>query len=130
MEIVLNLVWCLVAVAGLLFWLRTDACTGVEKRKRLIALGMLLILLFPVISISDDLWAVQSLAEADSALRRFSDVNHSHLVLPRTPMLVALSAGAAQKSSNLGFIRKSEDSGATLRVLSRETAADRAPPSA
>src|ERR1700742_1146740 len=70
MEIFLNLAWMAVAVVSVVLWLRSERRTGKELRLPMIALAMLLLILFPVISVSDDLWSVQNLAETDSTQRR------------------------------------------------------------
>jgi hypothetical protein len=70
MELFLNSAWAFVAFVSLCLWLRFEKR---EKRQRwlpFVALAMLLVLLFPVISVSDDLWAMQNPAEVDSAVRR------------------------------------------------------------
>jgi len=48
----------------------------------MIALGALLLILFPVISVSDDLWSVQNPAEADTCLRRNDTPSGAHAILP------------------------------------------------
>jgi hypothetical protein len=59
---------------------------------------MLIAILFPVISVSDDLLAIQNPAEADNYLRRdHRDTSYTH---PVQPMLAVL---ASVHSSGVGF---------------------------
>ncbi|HEX3891063.1 MAG TPA: hypothetical protein VHW46_00700 [Terracidiphilus sp.] len=82
MEIFLNLAWSLLAIASVLLWTSQERRIGSERRLPLIALVLLLMMLFPVISVSDDLWAVQNPAEADTCLRRDHVVTCPHCALP------------------------------------------------
>jgi hypothetical protein len=83
MEIFLNLAWVALSLVSVLFWLRCERRTGTERRPAMIALAMLLIILFPVISVSDDLWSIQNPAETDSCQRR----NHNHIAsCPHSPV--------------------------------------------
>ncbi len=70
MESLLNLVWVLMAVSCLCLWFRFGGRTGCDRRVSFVALVMLLIILFPVVSVSDDLWSVQNPAETDTCQRR------------------------------------------------------------
>ena len=70
MEFFFNFVWALVAAASVCFWLRLGRRTVSEGHASLIALVMLIVILFPVISVSDDLWAAQNPAETDTSQRR------------------------------------------------------------
>ncbi len=74
MELLLNLAWVAVA-AGLVFLWLNEASGGVPKnredrRRQLIAIAILIAILFPVISVSDDLLAMQNASESDNYLRR------------------------------------------------------------
>ena len=70
MELVLNLAWVLLATLMFCLWLRFAPPTGADRYLQLVALTVLLLILFPVISVTDDLQAVQNPAETDSLLRR------------------------------------------------------------
>jgi hypothetical protein len=69
MELFLNLAGLLVAVAMFCLWLRWAPREGLDRQTQLVALAVLILLLFPVISVTDDLMAVQNPAETDSSLR-------------------------------------------------------------
>lgn len=88
MELFLNLAWVCVAVASVCLWLRLGNGTVPERRRQLIALSVLIAVLFPVISVSDDLLAIQSASEVDSCMRR----NHlapsnAHAISPITAVI-------------------------------------------
>jgi hypothetical protein len=87
MELLCNFVWALVAVASICFWLKQGRRSSADGRSSLVGLAMLIVILFPVISVSDDLWSLQNPAEGDTCQRRdHSDgCSHSHF-----PAAVAL----------------------------------------
>jgi hypothetical protein len=75
METVLNLVWALVVALMFVLWLRLAPHNapkrGVDSPQvQFVALAVLIMLLFPVISVTDDLQAIQNPAETDSCQRR------------------------------------------------------------
>ena len=72
MELTLNLFWLLLTVPALFLWRRQGLGRRQDHRSYLVlpALGCLLILLFPVISTSDDLRAMR--AEAEDSVTRDS----------------------------------------------------------
>lgn len=70
MELLLNLAWLLLAAMMICLWLCFAPRTGVSSCLQLVALAVLLLILFPVISVTDDLQAAQNPAEADCLVRR------------------------------------------------------------
>lgn len=70
MEIFLNLAWAVLAVVLVGLWLRTGSRIGHSRRSQIIAIAVLIAILFPVISVSDDLMAIQNPAETDNCQRR------------------------------------------------------------
>lgn len=73
MELLLNLAWLLLALPA--FWLWQDARTAPATRKftacqGLLALGCLLVILFPVVSASDDFRAMRAEMEESPASKR------------------------------------------------------------
>jgi hypothetical protein len=75
METILNLVWALLVALMFGMWLRfaprIGPCRRVDSRRmQFVALAVLILLLFPVISVTDDLQAIQNPAETDSCQRR------------------------------------------------------------
>jgi hypothetical protein len=69
-EIFLNLAWAVLAVTLVALWLRTGSPTGHSRRSQIISIAVLIAILFPVISVSDDLMAAQNPAETDNCQRR------------------------------------------------------------
>jgi hypothetical protein len=81
-ETVLNLLWLTLALAALAHWLVKAQGDSPEQSKalRLTALVMLLVLLFPVISLTDDLQSAATFAEGERAgLRVASNDIHAAL---------------------------------------------------
>src|SRR5271155_1180183 len=70
MEIILNLAWACCSIGLILLWLRVRDSDPSTRRVQLMALAMVVLLLLPVISLSDDLLAMQAPAETDSGARR------------------------------------------------------------
>lgn len=80
MELLLNLVWVVLAVylAGL--WLKDGPRAGTDRRRQFVALAMAILILLPAISMTDDLLAAQKTAEVDTCLRRDHDGSGPHLI--------------------------------------------------
>jgi hypothetical protein len=70
MELTLNLVWALLAAYLVQLWMVHARREGASRQTQLAALAMMLLILFPVISVTDDLLAAQNPAEVESSLRR------------------------------------------------------------
>ncbi len=101
MELVLNLGWAVLAAVMIGLWLRHGPREGASRRTQVIALAVLLAILFPVISVSDDLQSVNNPAEIDTSVRRNHVVASPHSILPSVvaaiPSLPAdFSPGAPQ----------------------------------
>lgn len=101
MEAILNSVWALVAVAFVCLWVQPGRRINRDADRRLsfIALVMLIVVLFPVISVSDDLWSLQNPAETDTCQRRDHRASCPHSILPviaavPEPTSVELSFGS------------------------------------
>jgi hypothetical protein len=97
MELVLNLAWVLLATLMFYLWPRFSPRTGADRRMQFVALALLILILFPVISVTDDLQAVQNPAETDSCLRRDHIVANPHSIFP------AVAALPLPVSAELGF---------------------------
>jgi hypothetical protein len=103
MELALNLAWVLLATLMFCLWLQDTPRIGSDRRipdrrMQLMALAVLILILFPVISVTDDLLAAQNPAEADSCLRRDHVVSCAHSIFPAAaappqPALAELSFG-------------------------------------
>jgi hypothetical protein len=87
METVLNLAWALLAALMFCLWLRHSPLVGPNRRAdslglQFVALTVLILLLFPVISVTDDLQAAQNPAETTSCQRRDHVCSAPHHVFP------------------------------------------------
>jgi hypothetical protein len=102
MELFFNLAWLVVAGALVALWLRGNGQTHRGSRGQVIAMAVLIAILFPVISVSDDLQAIQNASEADNYLRRDHLVpSNQSLVQPMLAVIVpAMIAGLG-----FGFLR-------------------------
>src|ERR1700722_11122625 len=87
MELVLNLAWALSAIVVVCSWLRFGPRAGAGRPAQLVALAVLILILFPVISVTDDLQAAQNPAEVDFCLRRDHVVSNSHSTFPAVATL-------------------------------------------
>jgi len=101
MELVLNLGWALSAAVFFCIWLGHSRQAGAGRRTQLVALAVLVLILFPVISVTDDLQAMQNPAEADCCLRRDHAVCNAHSIFPSVaavppPVFAEVSLGFLQ----------------------------------
>ncbi|MGD0938840.1 MAG: hypothetical protein ABR905_03940 [Terracidiphilus sp.] len=80
MEIFLNLIWVLLAVASLPLWVSYGRQEGASRRAQLAALVILIAILFPVISVTDDLLTIQNPAEIECCARRSHSVSCPHSI--------------------------------------------------
>lgn len=115
MELFLNLAGALIAVVIVCLWLRFGPRSGIRLGTQLVALALLILILFPMISMTDDLLAVQNAAETDVGLR----VDHLYLstasfapVLMPDPFLV----------ENHSIFRRDSESGTVAASASKPPA--------
>jgi hypothetical protein len=99
MELALNLVWMALAVLMFWLWMRHDSPERVSRRTQFIALAAVLLILLPVISVTDDLMAAQNPAETDSCQRKDHVCSNARptpfaVVDLTLPVLAELSIGA------------------------------------
>ena len=98
MELILNLTWALTATAMSLLWLRFGLRTG-SRRIQAVSLVILLLVLFPVISVSDDLVSLQNPAEVDSWGRRNHEMASMISLVPHVVAAFLFSAADQQPSA-------------------------------
>ena len=67
MELALNLVWLILALPAFVIWRRQRASA---RKSGLVLLGCLLALLFPIVSVTDDLHPISAEIEECSPLKR------------------------------------------------------------
>jgi hypothetical protein len=87
MELTLNLAWVLLAALMFWQWLRLAPRSSPDRRMQFVALAVLLLILFPVISVTDDLQAAQNPAEVDTCLRRDHAASNAHSIFPAVAAL-------------------------------------------
>lgn len=78
MEIFFNLVWIALATVMVWQWKRCARQEGAGRWTQVAAMAMLVLLLFPVISVSDDLRVAQNLTEDEFSVRRSLSAASDH----------------------------------------------------
>lgn len=137
MELLLNLLWLMLALPAILIWRRQSGCarsSGKQFHSRsFVVLGCLLALLFPVVSATDDLHPIS--AEIEESGRSKGTVKQSPGV--KSPAWTCDGGGVARLVHVASFRPENETSGAVselLPVLPQQalvsTINDRAPPEA
>lgn len=101
MEFALNLIWVLLSVALVRLWLCRAPREGTSRRMQIAAVAMLILLLFPVISVTDDLQAAQNVAEEDIYLRRDHVAAGPHFI----PVVFAAIPTAVIGELSFGYLR-------------------------
>lgn len=83
MELALNLAWLMLAVSMAVLWLRLAPEGWRDRRAQFVALALVLLILLPAVSVTDDLVAARFPPElTKKAFRRGQDWEHHHVVLP------------------------------------------------
>jgi hypothetical protein len=110
MEMTLNLAWVALAVWMVWAWVRFAPREGrpgsVDWRVQLVALGLVILILFPAISMTDDLTATRNPAEVDTYIRRDHDWLHPHVLIPAA-MVLAISLFARLSLGTVELIARS-----------------------
>jgi hypothetical protein len=99
MELVLNLAWMLLATLTCWLWVSYAPRKGADRRTQLVALALVILILFPVISVTDDLQMAQNPAETDCCQRKdHVHVNHHPMLHPvpefALPSIAAIPSGS------------------------------------
>jgi hypothetical protein len=130
MELALNLVWLILALPAFVVWRRQSASA---RSSGIVLLGCLLALLFPIVSVTDDLHPISAEIEECSPLKR--TVKQSPCL--KSPARGSDNGGAAPQPRVASFRPEDDAIGAVseyLHILSRQALAgtidDRAPPKA
>ena len=89
MELILNLVWAATGLAMLVAWWRMPRHEYATRAGQALCLAVAILLLLPVISLSDDLVAAQMTTETDCCVRRAPE-GHGQAVHPGTCVHVAI----------------------------------------
>jgi hypothetical protein len=129
MELALNLAWALLAAYLVRLWMVHARREGASRRTQIAALVMLILVLFPVISVTDDLLAAQNPAEVESSLRRDDGALQSHSIVPvlaaLPPVFFASPDFAAPRCVTLCYSTTS-----TVKSPALQSIQNRPPPSA
>ncbi len=101
MELILNLGWALVAAWMVCAWLGFAPSGSNSRRKQAVTLAVILLILLPAISMTDDLVAAQNPAEVVSTIRRDHDDSQTHSIVPMAsalplPMFAGLGVAVVQ----------------------------------
>lgn len=99
MELTLNLVWLALTMLMMWAWLHYPAKADVEKRGagranvdwrvQFVALALVILILLPAISMTDDLMAARNPAEVETTcLRRDHALVHPHVLVPAVAALI------------------------------------------
>jgi hypothetical protein len=91
MEVFFNLSWAALSAILVLLWLRAAPRDGASRRLQFVALAVLILVLFPVVSVTDDLQAALNPAETDTCQRRSHVLPVAHSVIPAVAVLPLLS---------------------------------------
>lgn len=102
MELFLNLAWAALAISLVGAWLRVEE--GSDRRRQLVAISVLIAILLPAISISDDLMAMQNATETDTCQRRQQLVsNGTHPLAPHSETALPAALHPLTTLADLGF---------------------------
>jgi hypothetical protein len=89
MELYLNYAWMCAAVTSACLWVRLGRRTLVHQHLSLVGLFLFIVILFPVISVTDDLWSVQNPAEAKTFQLREQRATSLHSASPGIEALLS-----------------------------------------
>jgi hypothetical protein len=87
MELTLNLGWALSAIWMVCAWLRISPRETRHRRAQAVTLAVVILILLPAISMTDDLIAAQNPAEVVSSMRRDHDGSAPHSIVPKSAAL-------------------------------------------
>lgn len=101
MELALNLAWMMLTALMCGLWMRYAPVKGVDRRTQFVALALVLLILFPVISVTDDIVMAQNPAETDYCQRKDHAVENAHVTLHPVaaailPVITAVSSESSQ----------------------------------
>jgi ABC-type uncharacterized transport system YnjBCD permease subunit len=130
MELALNLIWSLLALVMVCLWLRQAPRDASQRRAQMIALCVLLIILLPAISMTDDLMAAQNPAEVDSSLRRDHDYVRPHAIFPAAAAMLQLAFAGVSLDTHHQAVAPSLDSAPAFDPPALAPIQNRPPPAA
>jgi hypothetical protein len=136
MELLLNLAWLLLAVPAYWLWRGSGSISAKYKFTRwqcLLALACLLVILFPVISATDDLMAMRTeMEESPISKRSIRQASHDKVSVWNTGLQAPPALLRTASTFALGAEHRDLPLSPTLRLLAIPSAlpAGRAPPAA
>jgi len=129
MELVLNLAWIVLAALMYLLWIRCAPQKGADRRTQILALALVILILFPVISVTDDLMTAQNPAETESCQRKGHVLANLHPTLHPLAGLILLSL--ADLSTDSFHIAVADDSrNPIVDIPALDSIQNRPPPAA
>ena len=127
MELSLNLAWMVLTAIMCGLWMRYAPLKGASRRTQFAALALVLLILFPVISVTDDIVTAQNPAETDCLQRKNHAVEDAHHVLhPIADMILPMIAALSPESCQ--FIQLSYLPPPTAMVYAMNRIQNRPPP--
>jgi hypothetical protein len=110
-------------------WLHYAPLKGAGRRTQIVALALMLLILFPVISVTDDLITAQNPAETVTLLRKGQAVETAHSALHPVPNFI-LPAIAEPVSESRQWIQQGHLPALAAMVPAMGTIQNRPPPAA
>ncbi len=129
MELVLNLAWMVLATLTYWLWISYAPQKGADRRTQLIALALVILILFPVISVTDDLSMAQNPAETDCCQRKDHVHANNHPMLHPVPEF-PLPTVAALSYGSIHFASSSNLVAPPIKVPALRSIRNRPPPAA
>jgi hypothetical protein len=127
MELFLNLAWMLLATLTYWLWVSYAPRKGADRRTQLVALALVMLILFPVISVTDDLMTAQNPAETDCCQRKGHVHVNDHPMLHPVPEF-ALPSFAAIHSGSTCFAVPDNLTAPPVKVPALHSIQNRPPP--
>jgi hypothetical protein len=110
MELTLNLAWMVLVTLMSWLWIRRTPRENESRWTQFVALAVIILILFPAISMTDDLMAAQNLAETSSCQRKdhvCTDATSTHHAVP--DLFFAGFCSALSRILDCRFARQSPD---------------------
>jgi hypothetical protein len=105
MESALNLGWLALTLSLIGLWRCGASAVSTSRRAQLVALGLVIFILLPVISVTDDLWIARHPAEIVMSVAPSSDHHwlYVHAASP-TPLMLFVSRFACLSPRFIGMV--------------------------
>lgn len=133
MELTLNLGWALLTAWMLWMWLRMATRPASERRIQAVALAVVILILLPAISMTDDLVAAQNPAEIDCMAclaRRDHHSNRPHMTIPASACAPPLATYAGPRIALIGEAVSNQPAATHVESPALSSIQNRPPPAA